>query len=201
MQAATQAHGSARGDVEVGEFLAGELGRGINRCSCFVYDGVAQLGGRLRDEFRHHFFGFAACRAVADDDGVDAVAFDQGIERLLRSFDIAARRGGVDRGVIEQFAELVEHGYLAARAVSGVERDDARAFYGTLLKKTLGVFGEDADGVGLCSLGELAAQLAFERRGYEAFVTVCNRLVERFGEDPVASGNAAAQLADRGVLV
>ena len=130
-----------------------------------VHDGVAH--GRLRpgDVVGHHLLGFAAARPVADDDDVDAVLLDVGGQLGLRFLYLGARRGGVDRGVVEQLAVLVQHGHLAARAVAGVERDDARPTHGTLLQEVLGVLGEHADGVGLRALGKKAAHLAIDGQG------------------------------------
>ncbi|MFR3274045.1 MAG: hypothetical protein ACLTQI_09760 [Slackia sp.] len=112
--------------------------------------------------------------------------------RLTRESSVffvpSTSRRGVDRGVIEQ---LVEHGYLAARAVSGSSAM-MRAPYGTLLKKTLGVLARR--GWSVCARS--VSRCSRSSEGAEAFVTVGNRLVERFGKN-VVSGNAAAQLASR----
>ena len=101
LQAAAQAHGATHGDVQVGIFLAGELGGGVHRRAGLVDDGVAKAGCLLGDELRDDFLGLAAGGAVADDDGVDAVLFDEAGELALGAGDVVARLGGVDHAVVE----------------------------------------------------------------------------------------------------
>ena len=101
LQATTQAHGAAHGDVQVGVFLTGELGGGVHRRAGFVDDGVAKAGRLLGDELRDDFLGLAAGGAVADDDGVDAVLLDEAGELALGAGDVVARLGWVDHAVVE----------------------------------------------------------------------------------------------------
>ena len=101
LQTAAQAHGATHGDVQVGIFLAGELGGGVHRCAGLVDDGVAKAGRLLGNELRDDFLGLAAGGAVADDDGVDAVLFDEAGELALGAGDVVARLGGVDHAVVE----------------------------------------------------------------------------------------------------
>ena len=101
LQAAAQAHGATHGDVQVGILLAGELGGGVHRRAGLVDDGVSQPRRLLGDELRDDFLGLAAGGAVADDDGVDAVLFDEAGELALGAGDVVARLGGVDHAVVE----------------------------------------------------------------------------------------------------
>ena len=101
LQAAAQAHSTAHGDVQVGIFLAGELGGGVHRRAGLVDDGVAKAGRLLGNELRDDFLGLAAGGAVADDDGVDAILFDEAGELALGAGDVVARLGGVDHAVVE----------------------------------------------------------------------------------------------------
>ena len=75
----------------------------------------------------------------------------------LGARDIASRRRGVQDRVVEELAVLVQHGDLAARPVTGVERDHAGTADGTLLQQALGVLGKDLDGVLLRAHGEVNA--------------------------------------------
>ena len=195
LEAAPQAHGAARGDVEVGILLACQLGGRVHRGAGLVHDGVAHGRAGLGDVVGHRLLGFAAARPVADDDDVDAVLLDVGGQLGLRFLYLGARRGGEDRGVVEQLAVLVQHGHLAARAVAGVERDDARPAYGTLLQEALGVLGEHADGIRLGALGELGAQVALHRRRDQALVAVRDGGFQGSCEGAVAAQDAALQQA------
>ena len=160
LQAAAQAHGAAHGDVQVGIFLAGELGGGVHRCAGLVNDGVAKVGRLLGDELRDDFLGLTAGGAVADDDGVDAVLLDEASELALGAGDVVARLGGVDHAVVEQLAGLVHDGDLAAGAVAWVEREYAGATDGACREQALEILGKDVDGFGLGANGEFGAGLA-----------------------------------------
>ena len=162
LQATTQAHGTAYGDIQIGVFLAGELGGGVHRCAGLVDDGVAQPGRLLGDELRDNFFGLAAGSAVADDDGVDAVLLDEAGELALGAGDVVARLGGVDHAVVEQLAGLVHNGDLAAGAVARVEREHTGAADGARREQALEILGKDVDGLGLGADGELGAGLALQ---------------------------------------
>ena len=201
LQAAAQAHRAARGHVEVGVFLARQLGGRVHRCARLVHDGVAQLGCGLGDERRHNLLGLAARRAVAHHDGVDAVLAREAQQLALGSRDIASRGRGVQDGVVEELAVLVQHGDLAARPVTGVERDHAGTTDGTLLQQALGVLGEDLDGVLLRAHGEVHAQLALERGCHEALVSVGDGSVELPRERPATTRVPALQALGRGLTV
>ena len=193
LQAAAQAHGATHGDVQVGIFLAGELGGGVHRRAGFVNDGVAKAGRLLGNELRDDFLGLAAGGAVADDDGVDAVLLDEAGELALGAGDVVARLGGVDHAVVEQFAGLVHDGDLAAGAVARIEREHAGAAHGACREQALKVLGKDVDGLGLGANGELGAGLALQRGGHQALVTIGDGGVKDGREDALASGPTAAE--------
>ena len=104
LQAASQTHGAARGDVEIGVLLARELARGVDRRARLVDDGVAELRRLGGDEVGDDLLRLSARRAVADDDGVDAVARDQARQLPARARHITARGRGVDDAVVEKLA-------------------------------------------------------------------------------------------------
>ena len=166
MQAAAQAHGATHGDVQVGILLARELGGGVHRRAGLVDDGVTQAGRLLGNEFRDDFLGLAAGGAVADNDGVDAVLFDEAGELALGAGDVVARLGGIDHAVVEQLAGLVHDSDLAAGAVARVERQHAGAADGAGREQALEILGKDVDGLGLGANGEFGAGLALQRGGH-----------------------------------
>ena len=108
-------------------------------------------------------------------------------ELALGPRDVVARLGGIDHAVVEELAELVDDGDLAAGPVARVEREDPRAPHGSGGKKPLEVLRKDVDGVGLCAGGEVGAGLALKRGGHEALVAVCDRGVEDRGKDALAA--------------
>lgn len=73
LEAPPQAHGAARGNVEVRVLLARELGGGVDRGPCLVDYGVAQVRRLPGNELGDDLLGLAAGGAVAYDDGVDVV--------------------------------------------------------------------------------------------------------------------------------
>ena len=80
---------------------AGELGGGVHRRAGLVNNGVSQPRRLLGNELRDDFLGLAAGGAVADDDGVDTVLFDEAGELAFGAGDVMARLGGVDHAVVE----------------------------------------------------------------------------------------------------
>ena len=201
LQAAAQAHGAAHGDVQVGIFLAGELGGGVHRCAGLVDDGVAQPGRLLGNEPRDDFLGLAAGGAVADDDGVDAVLLDEAGELTLGAGDVVARLGGVDHAVVEQLAGLVHDGDLAAGAVARIEREHAGTAHGACREQALEILGKDVDGFGLGTNGEFGAGLALQRGGHEALVAVGDGGIEDGSKHALASGPMAAEACRGGGAV
>ena len=201
LQAAAQAHGAAHGDVQVGILLARELGGGVHRRAGLVDDGVAKAGRLLGNELRDDFFGLAAGGAVSDDDGVDAVLFDEAGELALGAGDVVARLSGVDHAVVEQLAGLVHDGDLAAGAVARVEREHTGAADGAGREQALEILGKDVDGLGLGADGELGAGLALQRGGHEALVAIGDGGIEDRGKDALAAGPAAAEARRGGSAV
>ena len=201
LQAAAQAHGATRGDVQVGILLAGELGGGVHRCAGLVDDGVSQLRRLLGDELRDDFLGLAAGGAIADDDGVDAVLLDEAGELALGAGDVVARLGGVDHAVVEQLAGLVHDGDLAAGAVARIEREHTGAAHGACREQALEILGKDIDGLGLRADGEFGAGLALQRGGHEALVTVSDGGIEDGSKHALASGPTAAEACRGGSAV
>ena len=193
LQAAAQAHGAANGDVKIGILLACELGGGVHRRTGLVHDGVAKAGRLLGNELRDDFLGLAAGGAVADDDGVDAILFDEAGELALGAGDVVARLGRVDHAVVEQLTGLVHDGDLAAGAVARVEREHAGAADGAGREQALKVLGKDVDGLGLGADGELGASLALKRGGHQALVAIGDGGIEDRGKDALAAGPAAAE--------
>ena len=194
MQAAAKAHRAAHGHVKVWVFLAGEFRCGIYRRAGLIHDGVAQIGRLLGDKLRHHFFGFAACGAVANHDGVHAVFLHEAGELAFGACHVAARFGGVDHAVVEQLAGFVHHSNFAAGSIPRVEGQHARAAHRAGRQQTLEVFGEHIDRLGLRAHGELRAGLAFERRRHEAPVTIGDGGVEH-GREHAASARPASAKA------
>ena len=58
LRAAGDGHGAADGDIQIGEFLAGQSGGGINRRASFIDDQVLHTW-RAAGEVSHQLFGLA----------------------------------------------------------------------------------------------------------------------------------------------
>ena len=119
----------------------------------------------------------------------------------LGARDIAAWGRGVQNGVVEQLAVLVQHRHLAAGAIPRVERDHAGAAHGALLQQALGVLGEHLDGVLLGAHGEVHAQFALERGGHQTLVAIGDGGVELPRERPATTRVPALQALGRGLTV
>ena len=87
LQPAGDGDGAANGDVEIREFLGGELGGGVDRCPRFTDHDFLCLGGRVAlEQIAHQAVGFPGCGAVADADELDLVLLAQlaqGLETLV----------------------------------------------------------------------------------------------------------------------
>ena len=56
LQAAGDGNGAAQVDIVFREFLAGQLGGGIDRGACFADNGILHRQAAFRNEFRHNLF-------------------------------------------------------------------------------------------------------------------------------------------------
>ncbi len=117
--------------------------------------GLEQLGEEV--------FGLAAGRAVADGHDGQLVLADQ-IDRLLLGLFPAAGLAAnqVHHVVPEHVAELVQRGQLAAALETGIDGQHAAVVDRRLQEQIAEIAGEDADGVRLGPIGQLAAGLALQ---------------------------------------
>ncbi len=75
----------------------------------------------LAQEVAHEGIGLARSRAVADGDGAHVVLAQQRLQLLRRRLGFALGTMQVDHVVRKEFARLIDHRDLAARAQAGVD--------------------------------------------------------------------------------
>ena len=194
LQPAGDGDRAAQRDVEVGELLRRELGGGIDRGAGLGDDHLGRLRRRQGGEhLGDQPLGLAAAGAVADGDELDAVAADQRGERRLRAADVVLRLERIDGVGGEQLAGGVDHRDLDAGAHARVEAHRrARAGRGGE-EQVLQVAGEDADGLVLRALAQLAEEVEHHRQAEPGAPGPAGDV----GEPAVASGAAAGD-AERG---
>ena len=194
LQPAGDGDRAAQRDVEVGKFLRGELGGGIDRGARLRDDHLGRLRRRQGGEhLGDQPLGLAAAGAVADGDELDAVAADQRGERSLCAADVVLRLERIDGVGREQLAGRVDDRDLDAGAHARVEAHRrARAGRGGE-EQVFQVAGEDSDGLVLSALAKLAEEVEHHRHAQPGAPGPAGDV----GEPAVASGAAACD-AERG---
>ena len=117
---------AAQADIHIGHFGAGVFAGAVNRGTGFTDHHLGHGLGRIvfgheLDEFASQFVGFAAGRAVANGDEVDAVFFTQLGQSIERPIPIFARLMGVNGGGFHQLAGGVDHRHFDAGANARVQ--------------------------------------------------------------------------------
>ena len=114
------------------------------------------------EHFYGHGLGFPGGGAVADGDVLHGMlahkAGENGDGLLLLLF----AEGGVHHGGSQHLAGGIDHGYLAAVAVSGVKTHSHKSLYRGLHQKGLEVQCEIVDGAGVGPFGKVAADFTLE---------------------------------------
>ena len=153
------------------------------------------------DEVRRELLRLVGGGAVADGEQRDVMARDE-VEHGLRgrrALRLALR--DLEHAVREHAACRVDDGHLAARAVAGIEPHDDAARERRLQEELSEIRAEDMDGLRLCVLRELAADLALERGEEQAFLAVRERRAQLVREDGAAAVEMGEELVDGRLVV
>ena len=169
-QAASDADGSADGDVMVRELLAGDVGGGVDGRPGFVDEDDGD--GCREAEGAHELFGFAAGGAVADGDGLDLEAAHEFGEHEGGFAGECGRGGDVQDVVVEEFPLTIETHEFASGTEAGIEREDVAAAESGSEEEFAEIVGEDADGLGVGLFLGFHPDLGFERKTQEAAVGI-----------------------------
>ena len=155
LQPARDRHRAAQADVEIGEFLRGQLGRRIDRGAGFRHHRLGQLQfGHLGHQLGDELVGLAPAGAVADADDVDLVLDAQRGQRRQRALPIAPRLVRIDRRRGDDLAGLIDDSDLDAGADAGVEAHGDAMPCRCRQQQILQVAREHADGLGVGALLE-----------------------------------------------
>ena len=150
LEASADRDGAPDGEVEVGEFLPGEVGGRIDGGTVLVDGGELAAEAIFFDRGGDGGLHFVAGGAVSDGDDLDIVLLHRGSDGLLGFLELHLL---VDDEIVEEFARLVEGGALGAGAYAGVDAENPGAPQRRRHEEILQVFGEDVDGVGFGVLG------------------------------------------------
>ena len=163
-QTATDADGSAHRDIIVGEFLTGQFGGGIDGGAVLTDEEYIDI---LEMERTDELFRFAACRTVADGDGLDMVLLNEGGEFETRTGILILGRMGIDGLVVEQIALTVETHDFTSRTETGVDAHDALLTQGSGEEQLLEIAGKDLNGffigLRLAASGKFGLDAGFEQ--------------------------------------
>ena len=172
LDAAGDGNGAADGDVQVRQFLPGQVRCGIDGRAGFVGDDVAAFQVIGFDEMGYELFRFIRGRPVADGNEGDAVAAYHVGQADGTLVFLLFRVGQVVRAVVEDLSRRADDGGLAARPEARVQAQDDLAGKGRLQQEVAEIFRKDVDGLlfGLCR--QFVADFPFHLRRNEALVTV-----------------------------
>ena len=169
LQTAADGDGPAHGQIEVGELLAGDVAGGVNRGAGLV-DGDHDDVGVVRafEELADEAFGLAAGGAVADGDGVGAVARDE-LHEFDGGGDVALRPlSGIDGEVFQELAGGVKGHDLTSGADAGVDTDDGPFAERRLQEQMAQILGEDLHGLAVGPLFQLDGHIQLDARREQA---------------------------------
>ena len=194
LEAAGDGDGAAHGEIEIGEFLAGHFGGGVDAGAGFA-DGdaedVVEVG--VAEEVLDEGSGFARGGAVADGDSLHVVAGDEGGEGFARAGDIHARFEGVDDGVFEELAGVIDHGDFAAGTDAGIEREHGHASGRRGEEQVLQILAEDLNGLFVRAVFQFEADFGLDGGVEEAVVGVFDGLFEVRGPRAGGAQDAGAE--------
>ena len=158
LETAGDGHGASEVHVEIGEFLGGQLGGGVDRRARLVDDGVGGIGEAFQ-QLHGHGLGLPGGGAVADGDVTDLMTAHEPGEDLDGLLLFPLGEGGVDHGGVQDLAGGVHHGDLTAVAVAGVQAHGHGALHRGLHQQGTQVQGEIADGTLARPVRQLGADL------------------------------------------
>ena len=179
LEAAGNRDGAAYGEVEIGKLLPRKIRSRVDGCAGFV-DCHAENGVQLflLEELADERVGLARGRSVADGDGAHLVLRDQGEECTLRAGDIVLRLMGINDGVFQELAGVVNHRDLATRPDTGIDGQDAQRPGGRGEQQVLQILAEDLDGVHVGALLEFQPNVGLNGEAEQPLVAILNREFE-----------------------
>ena len=181
--ATADGHRSADRGIALGQFFASDLAGRIDAGPRFVDDQVSHfaVGQFAAQDFRHELFGFSASRAVAEGDDAQIVLSDLFRHPLPRLLHSVGRADHVNQGMIQQIAELVQHGQLAAAAESGIDGHHSMSPQRRLQQQLAQVLCEDLHRVGFRTLRQFSPDLPFDAGDNQTRQGIVQSAAEQLG--------------------
>ena len=186
LETAGNGDGGTEIDVELGKLFRTERAGGVHGSAGLGDNHIAQVCPTLvllPDELDGHLFRLAAGGSVADGDVFHAVFADQRGKLLDGLVLLPFAVGGIDDSGVQNTTRAVDYGHLTAHAIPGVKAHGDFALDGRLHQERAQVQRKLADGAFARLLGELGADLAFQRREEQPVIGV-----ERRGTDELHRG-------------
>ena len=123
----------------------------------------------------HKGFGFAACRAVADGNGLYLMFFTQHHHRLARFPALLLGKGRKNRGKMKQPALPVQAHQFSSCAKSRVQGHDPFLAHGRCQQEFTQITGKDPDRFLIGLVFQVISQFIFKGRAKKSFVRVFHR--------------------------
>ena len=143
-KASSYAHGTAHGDIVVGELLACYFRSGIHRGTILADEEYGHAGTVKHPD---QVLRLPACRAVSYCHGLYAESVHQSLQSIQRLHALATGRVGEDGFVVQEIALFVQTHHLASGAESRVDAHDALLSQRSGKQQLAQVGGKDTDGL------------------------------------------------------
>ena len=176
-------------DVKMRELLGRKCTRAVNGRAGLVHDDVLHRAFALPDDLRDDLFRLARCRTVAEADEIDVVLLDKTFDDGLCFRDLLLRLGRENNRRIENFSGRIHDGDLAAGPERGIPAEHGLARDWRRKEELPQVLAENDDGTVLRCVRKARAELVFNGRRDEAFVSVPDRGPDRGCRDGIGRGS------------
>ena len=146
LKPAANGNGPPDRNIDIRVFFGSQFRGRINRCSGFIDDDILDRHLGFFDRFGHKLFRFPGSSTVTDGNNIDLMAFNQFDQLFFCFFNLTFAKGGVDSGIIQHLADLIENGNLAAGSKGWVKAHRDLFFKRWLEQQFFQVEGKHLDG-------------------------------------------------------
>ncbi len=181
LEASGDGDGSTDGEVEIGEFFAGNIRGAVHTCARFVDLNEDDIADTLGFQgFFEEGFGFSAPCAISDSDSVGWVLGEEGEQVACCACFVTD--GEKEGGISEKLSCLIDGNAFAACAESGVDADHTFFAEGRGEQEIAEVVGKDIDGVAVGAHLDFDAHVGFDARCEQTLVGILDGEGELFGK-------------------
>ncbi len=182
LDAAGDGYGAPQGNVQVGQFLFGQRGRGVYRSACFADDQIGQIQFMLFNHSGGELFRLKGSGSVADGDKGNAKLFYQFHKTRFCVVLLALAADDVQGIGGQHFALGIDDRSLAAGTVTGIQPDDRVPRNGLLQQQLPEIDRKHVDGLLLCFFRQLIPNFPLNGRKDQPFIGIGASFCIHFGK-------------------